>query len=139
MPESEPYYLARSIPLANGKINPESFRASNRMGTGTRVFWLCAAFFPLTDICCVILWASFFKALIFLSLKKISKVVKTVSGLLRKWLMTTLLKCATCFFHVFAKLFRSVFRIRKTFRCVVGEKGFSIVMFLIHSTCCHCM
>lgn len=38
MPESEPYYLAGFIPLANGKINPESFRASNRMGTGTRVF-----------------------------------------------------------------------------------------------------
>lgn len=43
----------------------------------------------------------------------------------------TLLKGATCLYHVFAKLWRPVFGIGKTFRSIVGKRGPSTVMFLI--------
>ena len=72
----------------------------------------------------------FFEALIFLFLWHPHWFVEKV---------TTQLKGVTCLFHVFAKLCKTVFGIRKTFRSVAWKRGPSVVMFLIPGISCHCI
>ena len=114
--------------LANMEINPKCFLISIRMSTRAQVFWLCSI---LSTTCMLDDRLSLlFEVLIFLFLWQPHWFVEKV---------TTLPRGVICLFHVFAKLYSPVSGIGKIFRSVVWKRGPSTVVFLITSTCCHCI